>query len=305
MNDTVESIKRRARILSRSLGEGHRATLDRIARAAGHSHWGSYAGSIADVDDVVVEAVHMPILLQATLSRIDLQALAFNEDGSQWTRSTAGWARLDPRHVDPMGQVRSFFESLCTGGSVLSFAMLPGGHRLAAMITHDDVTGCISIGHARRMEDSATVSNPAYVIDPVVPRDLPLLHVVGAGKDAGGRTSIKQALDGLPPCARIVTIDVPRSAVDHPNRWTLSTAAIGMGARDLAMRSQADAIIVTVDDETTAVMAADLALFHGGTARVVACMSEDGGRDDRLVRAIAARMERSGLDPITSILHVS
>jgi hypothetical protein len=305
VNDTIESIKRRARILSRTLDEGHRTTLDRIARAAGHSHWGSYARSIADTDDVVIEAVRMPILLQATLSRRDLSAIAFNQDGSQWARSDAGWKRVDPRHVDPLDQTRSFIESLSTNPSTMSFALLPGGHRLAAMITHDAFTGAISIRHPGPKGRGATASSMTdSLVRTGTAHSAPLLHIVEHRGEAGRRAAIRLLHDATPPSARIALIDVPRTDVDRENVWSLSTSAVGMGARDLAMRSCADASMVSVGDETTAVIAADLA-YHNGHDFVIACVDPEGARKERLIRAIVDRMERYDMDSAASIRMVA
>lgn len=305
MNDTIESIKRRARILSRTLDEGHRATLDRIARAAGHSHWGSYARSIAGADDIVIDAVRMPILLQATLSRQDLSAIAFNHDGSQWARSDAGWKRVDPRHVDPLDQTRSFLESLSTNASTTCFALLPGGHRLAAMITHDGFTGCVSMRHGRSSGGGST-RHPLTEPGMKTPRKRPqpLLYVMGPRRDAGRSAAIRLILERTPPSARIALIGVPRTDVDRENVWSLSTNAIGMGARDLAMRSSADATVMSVGDETTAIIAADLAIFHDGSDLVVAYVDADDERGDQLIRTIGARMQRAGRDPAASIMNV-
>ena len=70
------------------------------------------------------------------------------------------------------------------------------------------------------------------------------------------------------------------------------------------MRSCADASMVSVGDETTAVIAADLA-YHNGHDFVIACVDPEGARKERLIRAIVDRMERYDMDSAASIRMVA
>ncbi len=271
----VQDIKRKARLLAREADIPHRQALDRIARAAGHGHWGSYRSALeagtslpgwSRSDGFTV----YPPLMQGILSDDDVSCLAVNADGSAWAangdRRAPAWTRIEPSGIDRQEVLRDFMDTIpieLHNPSGLTFLVARDRSRPHR---HDDRLIARRSSKRTGMVEITIAKGPR--------RDDPRLSAIG---DWGtrettwhahlfstrGLDAVRRACDHVigdrPDTTRLVTFGVKADAGRHPNRVDASGHLYDDHvALDYAIRIGADAYVTIADTPTRAAAAIDL-----------------------------------------------
>lgn len=284
----IAALKRKARLLSREAVIPLRQALDDMARAEGHSHWGSYRASLeANAPppgwkrDGSFSAY--PPLIQGILSCDDIACLAINADGSAWTaaadrESELTWTRIAPSQVDHRDAIQEFMDSIP--------AMLRSPSGLTFLVTGDDSdrltarrslrrSGAIEMTIRKRMrKDDAHPARTGDwdMVDPVWHA-----HLVSTRSENAVRDACDLVVDGSPDTTRLVTFGVKASPRRYPNRVEAFRAAREEEyAIDYGMRVDGGAFVAIADTPARAAMALMMtSTNHGPMAILVDAEPED------------------------------
>lgn len=277
----IAALKRKARLLSREAVIPLRQALDDMARAEGHSHWGSYRASLeADAPPPGWKrdgsfSVYPP-LIQGILSRDDVACFAINADGSAWTATAdrewqLAWTRIAPSQVDHRDAIQSFMDSIP--------AVLRSPSGLTFLVTGDDsdrLTARRSLRRGGAMEMTIRKrmrkddAHPGRIGDWGMEDPVCHAHLVSTRSESAMRDACDLVVGGSPDTTRLVTFGVKASPRRHPNRVeAFRTAREEQYAIDYGMRVDGGAFVAIADTPARAAMALMMASTNHGPIAIM------------------------------------